>query len=167
MMSMSRLAALLDKPLTGVDTNFDSVSTDTRKLTGGELFFAISGPNFDANEFVDTAMQNGAVGAVIGRALKTRLPVIVVDDTVAALGQFAQAWREPFSIPICGVTGSNGKTTVKEMLGAIMARWLGKGVVSAGNLNNHIGLPLSILELRDHSRFGVFEMGMQTHRRRD
>jgi len=160
MMSMSHLAALLDRPFDGADVSFRSVSTDTRTLDVDELFFAISGPNFDANEFVDAAGENGAVGAVIGRSLKTTLPTIVVEDTVDALGRFAKAWRSRFDLPIFGVTGSNGKTSVKEMLGAIVSRWLGDGVVSSGNLNNHIGLPLSILKLREHSKFGVFEMGM-------
>ncbi len=160
MMTMNDLARVLDASSPGSDSRFVSVSTDTRKLSADELFFAISGPNFDANEFVDKARDKGAVGAVVSRKVNATIPVIVVDDTVQALAAFASSWRQKFELPVIAITGSNGKTTTKEMTGCIMKRACGNGVVSAGNLNNHIGLPLSILALRDDSRFGVFEMGM-------
>lgn len=160
MMSMNDLANLLHADSPGSDSKFHSVSTDTRKLSSKELFFAISGPNFDANEFVDEAWKKGAVGAVVSREMQAKLPVIVVDDTVRALAAFASVWRQRFVMPVIAITGSNGKTTTKEMVGCIMRHAFGEGVVSAGNLNNHIGLPLSILALRENSRFGVFEMGM-------
>lgn len=160
MMAMQEVASILEVALPVSNAHFNSVSIDTRTLQGGELFVAISGPNFDANDFVETAAQKGAVGAVVSRDMRPELPVIIVDDTVSALATLATSWRRRFSIPVIGVTGSNGKTTVKEMIGCIMQAGFGDGVISAGNLNNHIGLPLSILGLRDQARFGVFEMGM-------
>ena len=159
-MSLQELATTIGAHYDGPICRFKSVSTDTRTLQGGELFVAVPGPNFDANDFVDAAVTNGAVAALTSRDVAASVPTLVVDDTVAALGQLARSWRQRFELPVVGVTGSNGKTTVKEMIGSILTQAFSEGVVSRGNLNNHIGLPLSILALNDTANFGVFEMGM-------
>ncbi|MGE3847536.1 MAG: UDP-N-acetylmuramoyl-tripeptide--D-alanyl-D-alanine ligase [Gammaproteobacteria bacterium] len=151
-------ATLLGAPLTGADAAFTGVSTDTRKLVPGQLFFALRGPNFDAHDKLADAATAGAVGAVVERLQDSTLPQIVVADTRAALGVVARGWRERFVIPVLAVTGSAGKTTVKEMLAAIM-RTQGPVLATRGNLNNDIGLPLTLFELGPEHRAAVLEMG--------
>jgi UDP-N-acetylmuramoyl-tripeptide--D-alanyl-D-alanine ligase len=144
--------------LVGADREFSSVSTDTRTLKPGALFVALSGPNFDGHEFVGAALERGAAAALVERPLSAELPQVVVADPLAALSAFARAWRRQFHIPVVGVTGSNGKTTTKELIGAILSR-LGDTLVTRGNLNNHIGVPLTLLELTAQHRYAVIEMG--------
>jgi UDP-N-acetylmuramoyl-tripeptide--D-alanyl-D-alanine ligase len=144
--------------LVGADLEFSSVSTDTRTLKPGALFVALSGPNFDGHEFVGAALERGAAAALVERPLPAELPQVVVPDPLAALSAFARAWRRQFHIPVVGVTGSNGKTTTKELIGAILSR-LGNTLVTRGNLNNHIGVPLTLLELTAQHRYAVIEMG--------
>ncbi len=124
----------------------------------GQLFFALRGPNFDAHEKLDEAQAAGAVAAVVERAMPSRLPQLLVADTRAALGQLARAWRQRFDIPVLAVTGSAGKTTVKEMLAAIM-RTQGPVLATRGNFNNDIGLPLTLFQLDASHRAAVLEMG--------
>lgn len=158
-LSLRDTAALLGAPLAGADATFTGVSTDTRKLASGQLFFALRGPNFDAHDKLGDAASAGAVGAVVERRLAdSPLPQIVVADTRAALGVLARGWRERFDIPVLAVTGSAGKTTVKEMLAAIM-RTQGPVLATRGNLNNDIGLPLTLFELGPEHRAAVLEMG--------
>ena len=158
-LSLRDTAALLGAPLAGADATFSGVSTDTRKLASGQLFFALRGPNFDAHDKLGDAASAGAVGAVVERRLAdSPLPQIVVADTRAALGVLARGWREHFDIPVLAVTGSAGKTTVKEMLAAIM-RTQGPVLATRGNLNNDIGLPLTLFELGPEHRAAVLEMG--------
>ncbi len=159
MMTLVATARALGASLKGADTTFLAVSTDTRKIAAGDLFVALQGPNFDGHDFVATAAQSGAVGAIVSRLVDTSLPLIVVDDTRLALGRLAAHWRGQFSIPVVAVTGSNGKTTVKNMIAAILAE-TGPGLVTQGNLNNDIGLPLTLLKLRATDRHAVIEMGM-------
>jgi UDP-N-acetylmuramoyl-tripeptide--D-alanyl-D-alanine ligase len=145
--------------LTGADAHFGAVSTDTRTLPAGALFVALRGPNFDANEFVAAAAAAGAVGALVERAsTTTTLAQIVVTDTLAALQALAAAWRAQFAIPVVAVAGSNGKTTTKEMTAAILAR-SGPTLSTRGNLNNHIGVPLTLLRLDASHRAAVVELG--------
>jgi len=158
MMRLSEAAAMTGGRLQGTDVMFDSVSTDTRSLQAGALFVALHGPNFDAHDFLESAREQGAVAAMVSRPAATALPVIQVDDTRLALGLIAAAWRARRTIPLIGVTGSNGKTTVKEMIAAILAR-RGAVLATQGNLNNDIGVPLTLLKLRDAHRYAVIEMG--------
>lgn len=159
MMKLSELTQAVNGKHFGEDRLFSGVSTDTRSLQQGELFVALSGPNFDGNAFVTTAFDKGAVGALVSRCDDPSSPQVQVDDTRLALGSLAAYWRARFDIPVIAVTGSNGKTTVKEMLGSIMSGW-GRGVVTQGNLNNDIGLPLTLLRLREGDHYAVLEMGM-------
>jgi UDP-N-acetylmuramoyl-tripeptide--D-alanyl-D-alanine ligase len=150
--------------LRGADRSFESVSTDTRTLTAGQLFFALRGERFDAAAFVTDAALRGAAGAVVERFTPASLPQVEVTDTRLALGLLAHKWRQKFAIPMIGITGSNGKTTVKELTTAIMrAVFAAAGddavLATRGNLNNDIGLPLTLLSLCDQHRAAVIEMG--------
>ncbi len=157
MMSLSTAAQILQAPLHGMDREFTSVSTDTRSLQPGALFVALRGPNFDGHRFLDAAQQKGAVGALVSELPEARLPSIRVEDTRLSLGRLAAGWRKSHPVPLVAVTGSNGKTTVKEMIAAILSQ--GAPVLATrGNLNNDIGMPLSLLRLQDES-FAVLEMG--------
>lgn len=141
---------------------FRSLSTDTRRLASGEVFWALKGPKYDAHDFIPQALEKGAGALVVERLPEISLPdslaVVRVEDCVRALQDLAGFWRKNFSIPMTGITGSNGKTTTKEILKAI-AQTRGPVCANSGNLNNHIGLPLSLLELSQEHRFGIFEMG--------
>ncbi|MDH3690091.1 MAG: UDP-N-acetylmuramoyl-tripeptide--D-alanyl-D-alanine ligase [Gammaproteobacteria bacterium] len=158
-MTLSQAAKIVDGVLTGDDVTFTAVATDTRQLRGGELFVALTGPNFDGHDFLERAGAAGAVAAMVNRSSETRIPFVTVQDTRLALGGLARHWRARMEIPLIAVTGSNGKTTVKEMIAAIL-RQTGRGLVSEGNLNNDIGVPVSLLRLRADDRFAVVEMGM-------
>lgn len=155
---LSEIAQCARGQVLGEDRTFTSVSTDSRALKPGALFVALTGPNFDGHEFGAAAHERGAVGALVERPLSTDIPQIVVADPLAALSAFARAWRRQFHIPVVGVTGSNGKTTTRELLGAIFSR-LGPTLLTRGNLNNHIGVPLTLLELKATHRYAVIEMG--------
>jgi UDP-N-acetylmuramoyl-tripeptide--D-alanyl-D-alanine ligase len=144
--------------LIGENRAFTSVSTDTRTLKSGALFVALSGPNFDGHDFVAAAAERGAAAALVARPVSVALPQVVVADPLAALSIFAREWRRQFHICVIGVTGSNGKTTTKELIGAILSR-LGPTLVTRGNLNNHIGVPLMLLEMTVAHRYAVIEMG--------
>lgn len=158
MMSISQAAAMADGHIVGADVEFNSVSIDTRTLQPGALFVALQGPNFDGHDFVGVARQQGAVAAMVHRPVSQILPAIEVADTRLALGRLAAAWRSRCDIPVVAVTGSNGKTTVKEMIAGILAR-RGDVLATQGNLNNDIGVPLTLLGLRDRHRYAVIEMG--------
>ncbi len=141
---------------------FTAISTDTRRIASGEALWALKGERFDAHDFLGGEAAQAASGWVIQRGVnlpKAQPPqVLAVDDTLKALGDLAAHHRGRFDNPVVAVTGSNGKTTVKEMLRAILAR-RGPVTANAGNFNNEIGLPLSLLELDGKSRWAVFEMG--------
>ncbi len=144
--------------LRGADKTFSGVSSDTRTLKQGELFVALRGPRFNANEFVSTALTCGAAGAVVDSEQAVAISQIVVTDTQAALERGAHSWRNQFSIPLVGVAGSNGKTTAKEMTATILSQ-AGNCLATRGNLNNHIGVPLTLLRIESTDRFAVVEMG--------
>ncbi len=140
------------------------VSTDTRTLKEGELFFALKGPRFDGHEHVPEAFEKGASAAVVERAFEEiKFPadrgLILVPNTLQALGDLAARWRKRFTLPVVGISGSNGKTTTKEMLWSILET-RGPTLKNPGNLNNWIGLPLSVFALNPGHRFAVLEMGM-------
>jgi len=144
--------------LQGADATFTDVVSDSRTLKRGQLFVALQGPNFNGQDFVGAALQAGAAGAVVGAAQPVALPQIVVPDTQAALERAARSWRAHFAGPLVGVAGSNGKTTAKEMTASILAQ-AGECLATRGNLNNHIGVPLTLMRLTPGHRFAVIEMG--------
>jgi len=163
-MNLAQAATVLGGELRGCDVRFLNVCTDSRTLQSGDLFVALRGERYDGHDFVDKAAAAGAVAALIDREHQqtARLPVAAVDDTTVALGALAAHWRRQFNIPMIAVAGSNGKTTVKEMIAACLRAHFGDEAVLAtrGNLNNHIGLPLTLLTLRAAHRVGVVEVGM-------
>jgi UDP-N-acetylmuramoyl-tripeptide--D-alanyl-D-alanine ligase len=150
----------------GNPVSFCGVSTDSRSVAAGELFIALRGENFDGHEFVGTAKARGAVAAVVAadaaEPLKALgLPLVVVADTRLALGALAADWRARFDLPVIAVTGSNGKTTTKEMIASILRTAYGDAVLATqGNFNNDIGLPLTLLKLNAAHRAAIIEMGM-------
>lgn len=144
--------------LHGADAPFGSVCTDTRKLAAGQLFVALDGPNFRGSDFLVQAAAAGAAGAVADAAPLPSLPTIVVANGLVALQRAASALRARHDIPVVAVAGSNGKTTCKEMLAAILAQ-RGATLATRGNLNNHIGVPLTLLDLQSVHRHAVIEMG--------
>ncbi len=163
-MTLARAAAELGGTVLGADVRFDDVCTDSRTLKKGDLFVALRGEKYDGHDFVAQAAAAGAVAALVDRAYvhTARLPVAAVTDTTLALGALAAHWRRQFDIPLIAVVGSNGKTTVKEMIAACLRAQFGDAAVLAtrGNLNNHIGLPLTLLALREAHRVAVVEVGM-------
>jgi len=144
--------------LIGNDAGFRGAGTDTRTLSPGALFFALKGERYDAHDMLDAALAAGAAGLVVSRDVATDAPRVLVDDTRAALGDLARAWRSRFDIPVLAITGSNGKTTTKEMLASIL-RTQGPTLATAGNLNNDIGVPLTLFQLGAEHRHAVIEMG--------
>lgn len=144
--------------LHGIDTLFRGVSTDTRTLREGELFFALHGPNFDGREFVMTAATKQAVAAVVDKSVDAEIANITVDDTRVALGKLAASWRKQMPARVIAITGSNGKTTVKEMVASCLSQGAST-LATQGNLNNDIGLPLMLLRLGREHEYGVFELG--------
>ncbi len=163
-MTLTQAATVLGGELRGRDVRFLNVCTDSRTLKSGDLFVALRGERYDGHDFVAKAAAAGAVAALIDREHQQAapLPVAAVDDTTVALGALAAHWRRQFNIPMIAVAGSNGKTTVKEMIAACLRAHFGDEAVLAtrGNLNNHIGLPLTLLTLRAAHRVGVVEVGM-------
>ncbi len=162
--SLQQLAdAIPGARLVGPDASFEGVSTDSRKVGAGALFVALVGETFDAHDFLDQVAGQGVAAVVVSRLPDGwTLPAIVVPDTLVALGRIAHAWRAQFDIPVIGVTGSNGKTTVKEMIASILAAAVGEDarLATQGNLNNEIGVPLTLFRLDASHRAAVVELGM-------
>ena len=161
--TMASLAHQTAGRLYGADVEFTSVSIDSRSLASGALFVALKGPNFDGHAFAENAVKQGAVGLLVDHELPVSVPQVVVPEVLAALSSFASQWRQQFTCPVIAVTGSNGKTTTKEMLGSILSQ-CGNTLVTRGNLNNHIGVPLTLLTLNEHHRAAVIEMGANHQR---
>ena len=142
------------------------VHTDSRTLQAGDLFVALRGERFDANQFIDQAAAQGATAVLCepageAAARAAGLPALIVPDTRTALGELAAGWRAQFQLPLLAVTGSNGKTTVTQMVASILRAHAGDAAhATQGNLNNDIGVPLTLLALRPHHRIGVIELGM-------
>ncbi|MEB0138653.1 MULTISPECIES: UDP-N-acetylmuramoyl-tripeptide--D-alanyl-D-alanine ligase [unclassified Undibacterium] len=157
------LAALSQGELRGTDTPLHGVSTDSRRIAAGNLFVALRGEHFDAHDFLPQAAATGAA-AVVAEALPDGfgLPALLVPDTKQALLEIGHYWRSRFDLPLIGVTGSNGKTTVKEMLAAILTAACGSEhyLATRGNLNNEIGVPMTLLDLQSRHQAAVIEMGM-------
>ena len=157
MMALSLATKILNGTLIGDDVEFSDVSIDTRSIKQGELYIALKGDSFDGHDYVEQAQKAGAVAAIVHEDVVTSLPVIKVEDTRKALGGLAAAWRQSFGGKVVAITGSNGKTTVKEMVSAIAAKQ-GDVLATRGNFNNDIGLPLTLLRM-EHEDFAVIEMG--------
>jgi UDP-N-acetylmuramoyl-tripeptide--D-alanyl-D-alanine ligase len=160
-------ASVVKGRLIGPDVRFAAVSTDSRKIAVDDLFIALQGLNFDGSEYAAGALQAGAAAALVDQKTAERwtdqsASILLVEDTRLALGQLAAYWRKQFDIPLVGITGSNGKTTVKEMLSGILREASNNDAVLAtrGNLNNDIGMPLTLLQLNAKHRYAVIEMGM-------
>jgi UDP-N-acetylmuramoyl-tripeptide--D-alanyl-D-alanine ligase len=141
---------------------FSSVSTDTRTLAPGALFVALRGERFDGHDYVAAARERGAVAALVERVVDVELPQVVVADSKRALGVAAAQWRARFALPVIAVAGSNGKTTVTQMIASILAAAYGEKarLATRGNLNNDIGVPLMLWQLGKQHRAAVFELGM-------
>ena len=136
-----------------------SVQTDTRKLKAGDLFFALKGDNFNGNLFAKQALEKGAAYAIVDEPIETAdARIILVDDTLTTLQQLAKYHRQQFSIPFLAITGSNGKTTTKELIHAVLSTTF-KTYTTEGNLNNHIGIPLTLLKVKKDAQIAVVEMG--------
>jgi UDP-N-acetylmuramoyl-tripeptide--D-alanyl-D-alanine ligase len=164
MMSLGEAAAVLGTRTEVPQARFEGVSTDTRSVKRGELFVALRGERFDGHAFLDIAAKADAAGAIVDKASKPPypLPVIVVEDTKLALGELARSWRSRFSPSLIAIAGSNGKTTVKEMVAAILRRHAGEKNVLAttGNLNNDIGVPIMLLRMHAAHTHCAIELGM-------
>lgn len=156
--TLMRAAKSMQGELHGIDALFRGVSTDTRTLREGELFLALHGPNFDGREFVATAATKQAVAAVVEESVDAEIAHITVGDTRIALGKLAASWRTQMPARVIAITGSNGKTTVKEMVTSCLSL-SASTLATQGNLNNDIGLPLMLLRLSEAHDFGVFELG--------
>lgn len=178
MMRLSEAARAIPAELRGEDRLFENVSTDSRALSPQALFVALKGERHDGHDFLGQAAEKGAAGALVqksglrieDRGLSDQLPLLLVEDTKQSLGSLAAYWRSKFAMPLVALTGSNGKTTVKEMLASILREACSAQssipdpqssvLATRGNLNNDIGVPLTLLELRPDHRYAVVEMGM-------
>lgn len=164
MIALKTIADVLQGTLQqGTDVTVTSVDTDSRRVLPGQLFVALPGEKFDGHDFLPQVANQGAVAALVSKPVTSSLPTVLVKDTRLALGQLASWWRQQLALPLIAVTGSNGKTTTKEMIAAIMQAHVGgadKVLATAGNFNNDIGMPLTLLRLRATHRCAVIEMGM-------
>ncbi len=156
--TLKMAAQAVDGRLVGANESFAAIATDTRTLHAGELFVALKGGKFDGHRFIEDALGAGASGAVVDQRDACALPQIYVKNTRRALGALARFWRDRFELPVIGVTGSNGKTTVKEMLAAIL-RLAAPVLATEGNFNNDIGVPLTLLRLSADHQAAVIEIG--------
>ncbi len=157
-MSLSEIASHVSGRLSGQDINISSVSIDTRTLSAGDLYLALKGQNFDGHTFISKAETAGASAVLVENEIETECPSIVVKDSHLALAVISGAWKSKAKVKTIGITGSNGKTTVKEMTAAILA--VNSNVLfTQGNLNNDIGVPLTLLKINQQHHFAVIEMG--------
>ena len=147
-MTLAHAAAILGLKSFPSEETLHGVSIDTRTLEAGNLFVAIPGDRVDGHNFIEEARQKGAAGALVTRRVDSPLPQILVDNIVTALGLLSSAWRQQFSLPIVAVTGSNGKTTLKNMIASIMTAAChgqeSEVLATKGTFNNHLGLPLTL-----------------------
>ncbi|MCU0974823.1 MAG: UDP-N-acetylmuramoyl-tripeptide--D-alanyl-D-alanine ligase [Steroidobacteraceae bacterium] len=156
--TLAAFAAASGAKLLGEDRAFGPVSTDSRTLPADALFVALRGERFDGHDFAAAAVERGAVAALVERDLGLPVPQLVADDSLAALSAAAAAWRAGFGIPVVGVAGSNGKTSTKELVAAILAE-RGPVLATRGSLNNHIGVPLTLFGIGPEHRAAVIEIG--------
>ena len=157
-MKLSQAAALLNCAPLQSDVTFTGITSDSRQLAPGMLFAALPGQNFDGHDYLQQAMELGAVAALVCRKVESSLPLLQVEDVLTALGTLAGYWRTQCPARVVGITGSNGKTTVKEMVASIL-RQDGDVLATEGNFNNELGLPLTVFQLNKSHDFAVLEMG--------
>ena len=164
MMSLAEAAAAIQGRFSGADAAFEGVSTDSRTMARGELFVAIRGERFDGHGFLAAAKERGAAGALVDERYSgpAPLPLLVAEDTRKGLGRLGRHWRLRFAPALVAIAGSNGKTTTKEMLAAILRSHAGEGgaLATRGNLNTDIGVPLTLLQMRASHRYCAIELGM-------
>ena len=165
MMMLSEIAKAVDGQIIGHEVGMpdvlcESVGSDSRNIQKNQLFIAIKGEHFDGNTFADAAIKQGAAAVMVSDASTQARPAVLVPDTRFALGNLAKYWRNKFTLPLVAITGSNGKTTVKEMLTAILMAANKNVLATQGNLNNDIGMPMTLLNLRKQHNVAVIEMGM-------
>ena len=159
MITLHFLQTFFQHPLSPTDISFTSISTDSRSLQPGALFIALSGTNFDGHDYIAKAIAKGAAALIIQKPYpNATIPTFLVDDTYKALGKIAAAWRAQFSCPIIALTGSCGKTTTKTLIANILAK-SGPTLSTQGTLNNHIGVPLTLLQLTHDHHYAVIELG--------
>ncbi|WP_018983240.1 UDP-N-acetylmuramoyl-tripeptide--D-alanyl-D-alanine ligase [Salinimonas chungwhensis] len=156
--TLSWIAEQVHGRLSGKNIQVEGVSTDTRTLQQGDLFVALTGPTFNGHAFIEQALAGGASAIIASEIISTTLPVIYVEDTRLALGALGRAVKQEVNVKTVAITGSSGKTTVKEMTSAILAR-RGNVLATAGNFNNDIGVPLTLLRLQHDHDFAVMELG--------
>lgn len=156
--TLSQLAAIAHGERQGSDVAIDEVTTDTRKVTAGCLFVALKGERFDAHDFAEQAKAAGAGALLVSRPLACDLPQVIVNDTRQAFGELAAWVRQQVPTRVVALTGSSGKTSVKEMTAAILSQ-CGNTLYTAGNLNNDIGVPMTLLRLTKEHQYAVIELG--------
>lgn len=163
-LTLAQAASLLTIDTDAPEITFAGVSIDSRSLQPGNLFIALPGERVDGHDFIEIAREKGAAAALVSRHTDSSLPQLVVDDVTLALGKLGAAWRNQFSIPFIAVTGSNGKTTLKNMIASIMKAACDdhedQVLATQGTLNNHLGLPLTLARLNSKHRYAAIEMGM-------
>ncbi|VAW99186.1 UDP-N-acetylmuramoyl-tripeptide--D-alanyl-D-alanine ligase [hydrothermal vent metagenome] len=157
-MRLSEIASSIKSTSNAHELCLQGLSIDSRTTNPGDLFVAITGDNFNGHDFIDNAISKGALAAVTEKNLKLDIPTLTVDDSRQALADIAYHWRKEFSYPLVAITGSNGKTTVKEMISSIFSQQ-GNVLATLGNLNNEIGVPLTLLQLTSEYKYAVVEMG--------
>jgi UDP-N-acetylmuramoyl-tripeptide--D-alanyl-D-alanine ligase len=160
MMMLSEIAEAVSGRMVGTDVFCESVGSDSRYIAKNQLFVGIKGDRFDGNTYAVEAIKKGAAAVLVSDVNTQASPAVVVTDTRIALGQLAKHWRSKFKLPLVAVTGSNGKTTVKEMIAAILAITNKSILATQGNLNNDIGMPMMLLKIRKEHVYAVIEMGM-------
>ena len=156
--TLAKAANAMEGILIGKDQDFNGISIDTRTVNNGELFFALKGPNFDGHEFIEDANLNGAIATVVSNESSDKNTKIKVDDTRSALGKFGAAWRKEYDLCVVGITGSNGKTTLKELVAACLST-KAPTLATHRNYNNEIGIPLMLTQIKKEHEYAVFEMG--------
>ena len=157
-MPLQQAAQYLNTTYRGPDVLLTGVSTDTRTLAAGDLFVALRGPNFDGHDYIQQAIEKGAVAMMLEQKAQIPIPVVQVENTRQSLGQLAKAWRKQMDVTLVAVTGSNGKTSVKEMLASIFSQQ-GSVLATQGNLNNDIGVPQTLFRLGAQHEYAVLELG--------
>lgn len=144
----------------GQDTEFSGIAIDSRRINPGSLFIALKGAHHDGHDHLDEAQSRGAVAGLVARPVPTSLPLLIAEDTIPAMGRLASAWRQRFQLPVIAVLGSNGKTTVKELITAILRQREGNAVLAThGNQNNALGVPLTLFRLSSQHRAAILELG--------
>lgn len=157
-MTLAEITDCVKGQLIGADVAISGVSIDSRTLSVGDLYIAISGERFEGHDFIDKAEGAGAIALLVAKKMPTKLAQVIVDDTRIALAELAGRVRDKAQVKVCAITGSNGKTTVKEMIAAILAIKF-EVLFTQGNLNNDIGVPLTLMQLDGTQKFAVIEMG--------